>query len=213
MSSTPVGMSLTHMTHDSTPAVGTPSELHSARSIRESAVKVLDSPEATRAMELSETLLSRLEEEFLLMESIQAQAQAAGGVDADPIDSWLAKAGEAGAKGIAESRELKIQLASSHLTYLDVESETEDDEDARSPRAGQSSSTDSEGQGEGAGWPPAPRAAPRAWSLSMSMTPTSVTTAASRQRGSGSRRRSTRNTLLCRRARARSWSRPRTAAF
>ena len=130
MSSTPVGMSLTHMTHDSTPAAGTPSEeLHSARSIRESAVKVLDSPEATRAMELSETLLSRLEEEFELMESIQAQAQAAGGVDADPIDSWLAKAGEAGAKGIAESRELKIQLASSHLTYLDVESETEDDDD------------------------------------------------------------------------------------
>ena len=127
MSSTPVGMSLTHMTHGSTPAVGTPSELHSARSIRESAVKVLDSPEATRAMELSETLLSRLEEEFELMESIQAQA--AGGVDADPIDSWLAKAGEAGAKGIAESRELKIQLASSHLTYLDVESETEDDDD------------------------------------------------------------------------------------
>ena len=76
MSSTPVGMSLTHMTHDSTPAAGTPSEeLHSARSIRESAVKVLDSPEATRAMELSETLLSRLEEEFELMESIQAQAQ------------------------------------------------------------------------------------------------------------------------------------------
>ena len=127
MSSTPVGMSLTHMTHGSTPAVGTPSELHSARSIRESAVKVLDSPEATRAMELSETLLLRLEEEFELMESIQAQA--AGGVDADPIDSWLAKAGEAGAKGIAESRELKIQLASSHLTYLDVESETEEDED------------------------------------------------------------------------------------
>ena len=130
MSSTPNGMSLTHTTHGSTPAVGTPSEeLHSARSIRESAVKVLDSPEATRAMELSETLLSRLEEEFELMESIQAQAQAAGGVDADPIDSWLAKAGEAGAKGIAESRELKIQLASSHLTYLDVESETEDDDD------------------------------------------------------------------------------------
>ena len=127
MSSTPVGMSLTHMTHGSTPAVGTPSELHSARSIRESAVKVLDSPEATRAMELSETLLSRLEEEFELMESIQAQA--AGGVDADPIDSWLAKAGEAGAKGIAESRELKIQLASSHLTYLDVESETEDEDE------------------------------------------------------------------------------------
>lgn len=88
MSSTPVGMSLTHMTHGSTPAVSTPSEeLHSARSIRESAVKVLDSPEATRAMELSETLLSRLEEEFELMESIQAQARAAGGVDADPIDS------------------------------------------------------------------------------------------------------------------------------
>ena len=129
MSSTPVGMSLTHMTHGSTPAVGTPSELHSARSIRESAVKVLDSPEATRAMELSETLLLRLEEEFGLMESIQAQAQAAGGVDADPIDSWLAKAGEAGAKGIAESRELKIQLASSHLTYLDVESETDEDQD------------------------------------------------------------------------------------
>ena len=130
MSSTPVGMSLTHMTHGSTPAVSTPSEeLHSARSIRESAVKVLDSPEATRAMELSETLLSRLEEEFELMESIQAQARAAGGVDADPIDSWLAKAGEAGAKGIAESRELKIQLASSHLTYLDVESETDDDDD------------------------------------------------------------------------------------
>ena len=130
MSSTPVGMDSTHNTHDSTPAAGTPSEeLHSARSIRESAVKVLDSPEATRAMELSETLLSRLEEEFELMESIQAQAQAAGGVDADPIDSWLAKAGEAGAKGIAESRELKIQLASSHLTYLDVESETEDDDD------------------------------------------------------------------------------------
>jgi len=108
--------------------VGTPGEeLHSARSIRESAVKVLDSPEATRAMELSETLLSRLEEEFELMESIQAQA--AGGVDADPIDSWLAKAGEAGAKGIAESRELKIQLASSHLTYLDVESETEDEDE------------------------------------------------------------------------------------
>ena len=128
MSSTPVGMDSTHNTHDSTPAAGTPSEeLHSARSIRESAVKVLDSPEATRAMELSETLLSRLEEEFELMESIQAQA--AGGVDADPIDSWLAKAGEAGAKGIAESRELKIQLASSHLTYLDVESETEDDDD------------------------------------------------------------------------------------
>ena len=130
MSSTPVGMDSTHNTHDSTPAAGTPSEeLHSARSIRESAVKVLDSPEATRAMELSETLLSRLEEEFELMESIQAQARAAGGVDADPIDSWLAKAGEAGAKGIAESRELKIQLASSHLTYLDVESETEDDDD------------------------------------------------------------------------------------
>ena len=140
MSSTPVGMSLTHMTHDSTPAVGTPSELHSARSIRESAVKVLDSPEATRAMELSETLLSRLEEEFLLMESIQAQAQAAGGVDADPIDSWLAKAGEAGAKGIAESRELKIQLASSHLTYLDVESETEDDEDEDEDEDGATSS-------------------------------------------------------------------------
>ena len=85
-------------------------------SIRESAMKVLDSPEAAAAAALSEELLARLEEESALMESLTESGDDGTGTAAsfvDPIDSWLAKAQRAGAKGVAESRELRLALASS----------------------------------------------------------------------------------------------------
>jgi hypothetical protein len=107
-------------------------------SIRESAMKVLDSPEAAAAAALSEELLARLEEESALMESLTESGDAeidGTGVAAafvDPIDSWLAKAGAAGAKGVAESRELRLALASSRTHSDDDDeggSETEEEEE------------------------------------------------------------------------------------
>ena len=116
-------------------------------SIRESAMKVLDSPEAAAAAALSEELLARLEEESALMESLTESGDAeidGTGVAAafvDPIDSWLAKAGAAGAKGVAESRELRLALASSRTHSDDddeggSETETEDEEEEEGPGPG-----------------------------------------------------------------------------
>ena len=102
----------------STPTpIGVSSDGFDDASIRESAMKVLDSPEAAAAAALSEELLARLEEESALMESLTESGDDGMGLSAasfvDPIDSWLAKAQRAGAKGVAESRELRLALASS----------------------------------------------------------------------------------------------------
>ena len=116
-------------------------------SIRESAMKVLDSPEAAAAAALSEELLARLEEESALMESLTESGEAdvdGTGVAAafiDPIDSWLAKAGAKGAKGVAESRELRLALASSGTHRDDddeggSEMETEEEEEEEGPGPG-----------------------------------------------------------------------------
>ena len=124
-----------------------PDVLSDDASIRESAMKVLDSPEAAAAAALSEELLARLEEESALMESLtesgEADVDGTGVATAfiDPIDSWLAKAGAKGAKGVAESRELRLALASS-CTHRDdddeggSEMETEEEEEEEGPGPG-----------------------------------------------------------------------------